>query len=1147
MKKPIPIVKLSLTIMRITLLHIVLSAAFSGFALASSTSSSFGQGILDKTFSLNVENKRLRGVLLQIEKSTLVKFSFNPKSIPVDQKISVGFRNKTLKFVLDSLLTPLQVGYEVSDNYVILNKTQAVSSDIRANSVDEVIVDRLVSGIVLDENNAPLPGVNVLEKGTTKGTTTDANGRFSLSMEDESTTLVFSFIGYTTQEVPVGTQTEISVTLQPDIQSLNEVVIVAYGTQQKKDLTSSISSLKAKDLGNIPVSSADALLQGKAAGVQVVQNSGQPGGEVFVRIRGSSSLYGESRPLFVIDGVPMTNTDAQPLGGGGQRFSALADINPNDIESMEVLKDAAAAALYGSRGSNGVVLITTKRGKTGDARISFDAYYGVQNVIKKFDLLDGQGYIDVVNEGNVNRGLPPFTELTNTGVETNWQNEVFRSAPIANYNISVSGGSDRLTAFLSLGYFKQSGTLIGQEFDRINGRLNLEYQAKKYLKVGASTTFSTSNTDRVDADFSSYSVLGNALFFNPNVPVFDDAGNYGQDPLPVTISSNENPVMIANDLTHNILNRRLITNIYGEVAFLKHFTLRSTFGIDFITRREERFIPSYFRIRQGSAESGARFYDELIWQNENVLQYSNQFGNHSFGALLGYSLLESTASSFSITGSTTGSDIITSYSAILPNNNQPQHNIGSWGLRSLFSRFNYGFKDKYLVEASIRQDGSSRFGRNNRFGYFPAVSAGWRVSSEPFMEGISNVVNELKLRASYGVTGNQDGLDNFASLAQYASNANYDGRPAIYLQALGNPDLKWESTVTTNIGLDIGFLQDRFNLNVDAYIKATNDLFYTLTLPATTGFTQVNRFNLGSLENRGIELSLMTRNLVGKFKWTTNFNIAFNRNEVTELIDVNGITDRRVDPVNFSGAEGPYGLFRVGEPVGNFFGYKYLGVWGDPNNRTIPDGWGTRVRNGGAIYEDVNGDFNYGRVDDMQLIGNALPLHIGGITNTFTYMGVDLSIVMNWSYGNDIYNATRAVMEGLTAPRNQLATTENRWSTDNPDGTMPYAISGANSSINANAANTDASSRFIEDGSFLRVRNITLGYNLPSSVVQKIALANARIYLSAQNLFTFTNYSGLDPESQNLGTSQGGLPSIGVDFLTQPQPRVIMAGINIGF
>ncbi len=1100
------------------------------------------KSIQEVYIDLKVKEMTVEELFRYIEAETDFSFSYSSEDLSRTVRISKSAHKVTVKDILLEISEVANLKFrQVNKNITV----QKIHRDSRKTNVIEILIDGVdISGKVISaEDQMGIPGVNVLVQGTSTGTVTDVDGNYEITVPDQSAVLVFSSVGFISESVEVGSSRTINLTMTPDIQQLTELVVVAYGTQDKKDLTSSISSLKAKDIANMPVASADALLQGKAAGVQVVQNSGQPGGEVFVRIRGTSSLLGESRPLYVIDGVPMTNFDRQPLGGGGQRFSALADINPNDIESIEILKDAAAAALYGSRGSNGVVLITTKRGTSGEARVSFDAYYGVQEVSKTFDLLDGQGFIDVVNEARVNAGNAPFQELTYTGEETDWQEEVFRTAPISSYNLSVSGGNDKLTTYVSLGAFDQSGTLIGQEFTRYNGRLNLDYKAKSFLKIGTNTTFSATNTDRVDADLSSFSVFGNALFFNPNVPVRNPDGSYGVDPL--LSGEMENPVMIANELTHNITGRRIISNVYAEVQFLQNFKFRTTFGIDYNTSREERYIPSYFlRVNpRGSAAASARFYDEMIWQNENTLQYGRDIEKHSFGGLLGFSMLESNSSFFNITGNTTASDLITTFAA--SNINPPNHNISSWGLLSYFGRVNYGYDNKYLVELSLRRDGSSRFGVNNRFGMFPAVSAAYRISAEPFMQGVSGWMDDLKIRASHGSTGNQDGISDFGSLTQYSAGAFYNGQPVIFKSSVGNPDLRWESTVSTNVGIDVTVFKGRLSMTADAYLRETNDLFYSLALPRTTGFTEIQRVNLGSLENRGVELMLSGQILTGAFTWTSDFNISFNRNEITELVEFNGVSDRVIPPVGYSGTEGPYGLFSVGEPTGNFYGYKYLGIWGDENYPVIPAEWDTRVKLGDVIYEDVDGNFAYGRNDDHQLIGNALPKHTGGFTNTFSYMGLDLNIVMNWSYGNDIYNMTRAVMESMSEVRNQFETTADRWTPINTNADLPRAFDGASSA--SGAANTDVNSRFVEDGSFLRIRNVTLGYNIPKDLLSPLNISNARVFVSGQNLLTFTNYTGLDPESQNLGASQQGVPSLGVDFLTQPLPRVYTVGINVGF
>lgn len=1137
-----------------------------------------GQPTDKKSVAINENQQRtLVQALSELETRHKVFFIYESKIIQDKYVLSQYESTQKMEAALEALLKPFGLIYErIRDNVYAIAAQKDSSKEIRrmegkieeglgllpedkaeADPVQQlasrlnqlgitVAVDRTVTGRVsFQEDGAPAPGVNVVVKGTSVGTNTDARGNYSITVPTGSNTLVFSFIGYVTQEINIGERAVVNVSLVSDQQNLDEVVVVAYGTQLKRDLSSSVTSLKAKDLGTMPVASVDALLQGKAAGVQVVQNSGAPGGEVFVRIRGTNTLFGDSRPLYVIDGVPMTNNIGGVMGGGGQRQSGLADLNPNDIESIEILKDAAASALYGSRASNGVVLITTKRGRTGEAKVTFDMYQGVQQNPKTFDLLNGQEFVDVVREARINSGNQPFNQLVYTGQETDWQNEVFRKAPIAQYNLSVSGGSDRLTSFASVGYFKQSGTLIGQEFERLTGRLNLDYNAKSWLKIGNSTTFTNVSQNRVDSDFSDYSVLANALFFDPNVPVRNEDGSWGRSPLPAPMT--ENPVMIATDMTNKGTNRRLITNLYGEISFLEDFRIRSTFGIDYLANNQQRYIPSYFARRLGIAEAFTNYRDEMVWQNENVLSYGKTIGAHSFDGLVGFSMLESNRSFLQAGGNTTASDIITTIGAIAvpsPHN----HFISSWGLRSYFARANYTFNDKYNIQASIRRDGSSRFGKNYRFGLFPSVSGFWRISGEDFMAPLQNLISDFKIRASYGATGNQEGIDDFGSLTQYAPGRNYNGQPGMAKSVVGNQDLRWETTKAVNLGIDLSFFNNRVNLITDFYIRRTEDLFYPLALPATTGFSAIPRVNLGDLENRGVEVMLSTNNLVGAFTWTTDFNIAFNRNQITYLIETGGSSDRVIRAVNWEGAEGPYGLFKVGQPVGNFYGFRYLGVWS--STEAIPTEWNPnpnspRVRPGDVRFEDVDNNFIYQRIGDHMIIGNAIPKHTGGITNTFAYKGFDLNIVFNWSYGNQIYNMTRAVMESMAEEYNQLATVRDRWTPNNPTGSLPRAFYGASST--SGAANTDANSRFVEDGSFLRLRNVTFGYNIPAGVANRVFLNNVRVYVSGQNLLTFTNYTGLDPENQNIGAAQGGLPSLGVDFLTQPLPRVYILGINIGF
>ena len=1087
----------------------------------------------------------LKQALKALEDRFSVRFGYDSRLLDNKPAVAIPVTDN-LPSALAALLTPLGVQYEQISPAVYM-----LSAPLIAPVVPIVVQERRVTGrVTASDNEQALPGVSISIKGSTRGTTTDAEGRYALNIPDGNVTLVFSFVGYLPQEAEVGNRSTLDLVLNPDTRALNEVVVVGYGTTQQRDLTSSIVSLKAKDLQNQPVASPDALLQGKAAGVQVVQNSGTPAGEIFIRVRGTASLLGETRPLYVVDGVPLNNFGGTVLDAGGQRQSALADINPNDIESIDILKDAAAAAIYGARGSNGVVLITTKRGKSGKARFNFDAYTGVQSITKKLDLLNGTQFVDLLREELTNRGRNPltefpFSEVKPTGINTNWQDQIFRTAPISNYNLSVAGGNEKTNSFVSLGYFNQKGTIVGQDYKRYNLRVNLDYQATDKLKLGTSTLLSNAVQNRVANDFSGYSIIANALTRNPNLPVYNPDGSYPLDPL-----LNENPVQLANDILAESNQKRAVTNVYAQYDILKNLTFKTTFGVDYLADRQQRYVPSYVIARNGRAEALAVSSDQFTWVTDNTLTYRQQFGDHTVSVLAGTGFQRSRSNFLQTGGQSAGSNIIKTIAIADPY--IPFQNVSEWALLSYFGRASYNYKDKYLVDGSFRVDGSSRFGANKRYGVFPGVSVGWRVSEEPFLKG-SNLISNLKIRAGYGLTGNQEGLGgDYPALALYGTGRNYDGNPGIGQANIPNPELGWESTASTNVGVDLSLLNNRVSLTVDAYLKKTTDLIFQRQLPWTSGFEGIGNANIGSMENKGLEFTLNTVNLAGAFKWSTNFNISFNRNKITSLPDNGRLgSDFIFKLPDAYGVEGPYSIYRVGQPVGQFFGYNYLGVYAtdadvpripDPENK-ITDLYERGLRGGEAAFEDVNDDGFISRADDRMLIGNALPKFIGGLTNTFGYKGLELSVVMNWSYGNTIYNMTRGVLTAMNDDYNQSAEVLTRWQKQGDVTNVPKALYGSSSV--SGASPTDVSSRLLEDGSFLRFRNITLGYNLPKTLIERVGLTNLRLYMSGQNLITITNYKGYDPESQNTGG--GRIPTLGVDYLTQPQARVVTFGLSVGF
>ncbi|WP_256010636.1 SusC/RagA family TonB-linked outer membrane protein [Desertivirga xinjiangensis] len=994
-----------------------------------------------------------------------------------------------------------------------------------------------VTGSVKEASGEPLPGVTIIVKGTVISTRTDVNGMFTIQAPSENSTLVFSFLGYASQEHKVGQNKVLNVVLKADSKSLNEVVVVAYGTQNRKEVTASIASVKGKDIANVPVTNLDAALQGKAPGVQVVQNSGAPGDETYIRIRGNGSLFGENRPLYVIDGVPMNNIAAGegPMQTDGQRITTQNDINMNDIESIEVLKDAAAASLYGSRAGNGVILITTKKGKQGRSRFNFNMYSGVATVTRRLDLLTGDQYVDMIEEARANarNNPPPYNinianddRIVRTGNTTNWQDAVFQSAPISNFNVSVAGGTNKTSHYVSAGYFDQTGTIIGQRFKRFNGRINYDFKATDKLKLGVNLTGNFSKNNRRDNSFSGQSILALALIQNPNNPIYNPDGTYYRDAL-----NRLNPVMLANTLRYVSNTNRYVGNVFGEYKLLKDLTFKTTFGFDNLSVTDDRYQSREINAPSNPASGSASVYSVMLWNNENTLTYSGTVAkNHKFSALLGQSLQESALRKIGAAGTTNSTDVIQSVSGF-STRTQALDLRSKWGLASYFARTTYNYMDRFMLQAAIRADGSSRFGKNNKFGYFPSISGGWNISEEKFMED-SKLFSELKLRASIGVTGNQEGLgSDFPSLATYSVGSNYGTLPGISAGSLTNADLSWESTTQTDIGLDFSLFNNRISVVADVYKKATDKLIFKLEIPYTSGFNRTFGANIGNLENRGLEVAVITRNFVNAFKWSTDFNISFNRNKITYLpTTVEGdpsSADFTEALPNAFNTTNPTSIFRVGESVGSFFGYRSLGV--DPNT-------------GDMMYEDLNKDGIITTLD-RQILGNALPKHSGGFTNNFSYKGVDLSVFFQWSFGNDVYNQTRNLLERMNRENNGTTNTLRRWTPQNRITDVPRAIyddpAGADGRTNG-----EVSQRFIEDGSFLRLKNVTLGYNLSSALTKKLRIGNARFYVSGQNLLLFTKYSGYDPESQNQQVKNSQL---GIDWATQPQPRTIMMGLNVGF
>jgi TonB-dependent starch-binding outer membrane protein SusC len=1005
-----------------------------------------------------------------------------------------------------------------------------------------------VSGVVTSaEDQLPLVGVSVVVKGTTKGTITDIDGKYSLSAPEKGT-LVFSFVGFAAYEEALGGKNTIDVVLKVGADVLNEVVVTGFGSQIKRELTGNIARLKSKDIENMPVVSVDQALQGKAAGVYVNAGGGKLGQAVTVRIRGNSSISASSQPLYIVDGTPVTTGD---LGNYGGETNPLSDINPNDIESIEILKDASAGAIYGARAANGVVLITTKRGKSGKTSVTANFQTGTSQATKRVPFLNAAeyekfyrqaaGYLDKLNgvdpkdpssDTQYLFGQNGFISEQSLGtygtpqqVDSDWQEKIFRKAPMSQADVQISGGTDRTKFFISGQFLDQKGTLIGNELKRISTRLNLDHKATNWLDLGLTMSLSRTDNRRLPDD-NAFSNPLQAVALMPHTPFIDPNTGLpvGAPPGDANLPLYYNPILSIDYGKYTATVYRNLANAYGQVNFTPNFLFRTEIGMDILTQNEDGYFKSQTVRNQTRAVNGVgenRSAFVTNYNTNNYFNYNNTFDIHRLDFTVGMSYQQSQ----NLTNYTEGTNFASNFYTKLTSaatKTDGSSTQTDFRFLSYFARANYKLMDKYILAASARIDGSSRFGANARYSFFPSVSVGWILTEEDFLKNFK-ALSFLKLRGSYGGTGNAE-LGNFPQLSLATSDAGYVGAPGQRPSQIVNPDLKWETTYQADIGLDFGLFDNRVTGEIDYYVKNTKDLLLDVNVPAPTGFLRQAR-NIGSLENKGFELVLNTQNFVGDFKWMTSFNIATNTNKVT---DIDGqIVEGGIRNMN-----------RVveGQPIGVFFTPEYAGV--DPKNGDALWYRNSKKADGTIDRSTVsNDDYN---LAERVVVGNPSPKFIGGITNTFSYKGIDLSIFFNGVYGNKInfygvgqYSSANGIYED-----NQTKDQLNAWRSDNTNTDIPearYLISNGN----------QPSSRYIYDGSYLRLRTLSIGYNLPKSVISKMRLEKLRVYLSGQNLATFTKYKGWDPEvnsdSFTTNFAQGN------DFYTPPMPRVLLFGINVGF
>ena len=982
-----------------------------------------------------------------------------------------------------------------------------------------------ISGKVTDAKGDGIPGVNIFLKNTSRGTISEFDGNYQLAIPTDAQFIVFSYIGFITIEEPINNRNIIDIVLVEDTQQLEEIVVTGYSSQRKADVIGSIASVDPKVVKDMPITGLDQALQGQVSGVSVTQSSGTPGGGIMVRVRGNSSISSSNRPLYVVDGIPVRDGGLSTRSFGGQNDNALSTINPNDIESIEILKDASAKSIYGSRAANGVVIITTKRGKIGTpTTFNIDVQRGIIDPTNTIDVLNATELLTLQREAMFNAdedpdnaGIPGVTD----GVNTDWQKEVMRQAVVQQYQLSSKGGSEKTQFYVSGSYRSEEGVILNNDFQRATLTTNIDHKATKRLSFGLNLNMARTKNNRVKGDNFLDGVYNAATTSLPYYQPYDEEGSlYVPGDLGYAGFPNFNPVGQATEPRFDTYATKLLGGIYAKYEIIPNLYFTTKFSMDYTSTIEDQFEPTTSAIGgflQSVGQQGYGIYsttESSTVLNNNVFTYNTSIGDmHEFGGLLGAEFISRTSRSGSTVGILFPSDdftYLTSSGQILDGSSF----LVNSGLISFLGEINYKFKSKYLTKVSARYDGSSKFGESRKFGFFPAVSAGWRVSEEDFLNGVS-WLDDFKIRASYGLTGNER-IGNFQYLATWGATTAYNGIPAVGPATLGNPNLGWEQTAEFDVGTDIAFFAGRIQLVFDYYYNVTTDLLLNEALPFTTGFGSILG-NLGEVTNEGMELTISTVNIDKAVRWSTQFNISKNKNLIQKLA---------TEEPQFSG----YNTFTnsthivaQGKPLGTFWGLEYLGV--DPGI-------------GDAIYHDINND---GRItaNDGTFIGDAEADFFGGFTNTATYKGFDLSLFFQYSYGNQMINFgnTTLINSGEDIENNQSRKALERWKKEGDIASIPKYEFG-------NTFNNRFSSRFVEDASYIRLKNLSLGYSINKDLLAKIKLNNLRFYISGTNLWTFTNYSGADPEVNSL---DGSTTAQGLDFYTFPQVRTILFGINLGF
>lgn len=1154
LRKPIPWGK----IMKITFSQLLIAIMISGVAYSSPSKA---QDLLNKKVNISVNNASLQTVLSYLQDHNAVKFIYSEDAIDVNQKVSIHFRNKPLRKVLDEIFKDTGIDYEVIENSVILgkqlNKPAHEAGAASPGSISEEnnqadIIKISVVGKVVDQSGEPIIGATVQEKGTGNGVATDVNGDFKINVAGPNSVLVVNYIGYNTQEVTVGTQSKITITMTENIKSLNEVVVVGYGTQKRSAVTGAISSVKASDMQDQQVTRVDDALQGRVSGVSVVQSSGAPGSAPQVRVRGITSIN-NSDPLYVIDGVVVDN--------GG-----LDNINPNDIASIDVLKDASAA-IYGSRASNGVVLITTKKGKKGPAKVTYNGYVGSQRPVSKPQLANASQYAMLRNESVTNDGgTAPFANPSSFGTGTNWQNEIFSNdALIQDHNLSISGANDHNNYYTSFGYLDQQGIVMPSisNYKKFNFTVNSTFHPKKWLSVGENFTYTyTHSQNSLNTNSVFGGPLSSALNLDPITPVTvsninaqPNANIYNQYAPYIVRNASGMPYGISNYVSQEITNPlayaqtqlgnyNYATNLLGsafvEIEPIRGLKVRSQISGKQAYYGSDSFTPLYYLNASTNNTSNTSQYEEndrnLSWNLDNTITYNHSFGKHDITALIGTSAQEESGSGL---GGTFIGEPATNFDESSPNYTLPNSNKLANGyedqpytLASYFGRVTYSYDQKYLFTGIFRRDGSSKFGSNNVYGNFPSAQVGYVMSKESWFPK-NSFIDFLKLRGSYGTVGNEMSLDKFQYIstigsgrnAVFGSGGNENLQIGYSPNAPANPDLKWEQTETSDIGLDATMF-DNLDVTVDLYKKVTKGMLEKVQLPSYAGFPGQPFANVGDMENKGIELSLNYQNRLGDFHYNVGGNLSYNHNEITDLgTQIHYYTIGTVQSTTYEIGRG-----QVGEPFGEFYGFKELGVFHSQSEiDSYKDKSGNLIqpnaKPGDFKWADLNGD---GKIDanDRTFLGNPLPTFTYGLNLSANYRNFDFRLFGEGVWGNKIYQGYRRLD---IATANYPIAALQAWTPTNSGSNYPRLTD-----LDPNNNFKNPSDFYLQNGAYFRIKTLQLGYTLPKTWLKAADVQRVRVFVSSNNLLTITGYKGYDPEIKG-----------GIDMGIYPQARTYMVGLDV--